>query len=142
MKKKTISLFTLMAFIIFSFSCATSTVKQMKVKTAVTAVEEKGREITILGVMKTSGEYILFSREWPGRISGNTIAGKTFDKQEFVSIPWSEVKYINIKETNPKKTENIIITGAILVGAAVAWFLYLGWAIKKGAGAAVGSFFK
>lgn len=139
MKKKTISLFTLMAFIIFSFSCATSTVKQMKVKTA---VEEKGREITILGVMKTSGEYILFSREWPGGISGNTIAGKTFDKQELVSIPWSEVKYINIQETNPKKTQTFLLAGIVYAAVVVGGILYLGYALKKGVGAAAGSVFK
>jgi hypothetical protein len=122
MKKKTISLFTLMAFIIFSVSCATSTVKQMRVKTA---VEEKGSDITILGVMKTSGEYIGFSKKQPSWISDNTIEGKTFDKQESVSIPWSEVKYLIIEETNPKKTETYIVQGAVLVATLAAFFLFL-----------------
>ncbi len=114
--KKFITFFTLAAFIIFSMYCSTMT--RMEVKTA---VEKKGTDVSILGVKKTSGEYIQFSKDQPGKIRGNTIEGRDINKRELVSIHWSEVEYIHIKELSSLRT--VFLTSAILAGIAAGIFI-------------------
>ena len=82
---------------------------RMEVKTA---VEKKGTNIAVLGVTTTSGEYIQFSKEQPGKIRVNTIEGRTFEKQELVSIPLSEIKYIHIQEADVLM--NFLIVAGVL----------------------------
>ena len=86
MSKKNVSLFTLIAFIVFSLSCYT--IREKKVKTV---SDWEGKEVTIMGVQKTSGEYIEFQKDSPGRIYKDTIIGKA--KKKF------EIARANVKKT-------------------------------------------
>jgi len=86
MGKKLVSLFTLVAFLIFSLSCYTT--KKERIEKAVW----KGKKVKILAVMKTSGEYIKFPEKRPGRIYENRIGGIV--GTESISIPLSEVELI------------------------------------------------
>ena len=70
MRKKVISLFTLLAFVLFSISCYPIATKEIK-----TSANWQGKKGKIFSVVKTSGEYIEFSKENPGRISGDNITG-------------------------------------------------------------------
>ena len=69
MSRKIISLFTLLVFIVFSFSCYTTRLK------AVRTADLRGKKGKILSLVKTSGEHIRFSKNSLGRIYGDEIAG-------------------------------------------------------------------
>ena len=69
--KKFISLFTIVAFIIFSLSCSTS-IKQMRIETV--DVKENGK-IKIMQLVTKSGEIIISSKTLPGRIYKESITG-------------------------------------------------------------------
>jgi hypothetical protein len=71
MNKKIISLFTLLAFVIFSVSCHITKTRRIN-----TSADWQGKKGKILWVIKTSGEYIEFSKDNPGRIIGDKIVGK------------------------------------------------------------------
>jgi len=71
MGKKYVSLFTLVAFISFILSCystKTSIVRNIP--------DFKGKNVKILGVEKTSGEFIKFNEGIPGKIRNGTIEGE------------------------------------------------------------------
>jgi len=70
MSRKIISLFTLLAFIVFSVSCYTTRLKEIR-----TAADWKGKKGKIISLVKTSGEYIKFPKKTPGRIHGDKILG-------------------------------------------------------------------
>jgi len=53
MSRKIISLFTLLFFIVFSISCYTTRLREVR-----TATDLKGEKGNILSLVKTSGEYI------------------------------------------------------------------------------------
>lgn len=114
MSKKLASLITLVAFIIFSIPC---TVYKTKKERITTAASWKGKEVKVLGVMKTSGEYIAFDEERPGKIYRNSIIGTV--GMESVSIPFSEVELVWIKRVDPVLTF-VAVTGIIsAVSAAI-----------------------
>jgi hypothetical protein len=81
MNKKIISLFTLLAFIVFSLSCYTWKKKEIR-----TVADWKGKKGKILWVIKTSGEYVEFSKDNPGRIYGDEIAGTAVGLSKEVEI--------------------------------------------------------
>lgn len=68
--KKFTSIFTLMAFVVFSISCSVTGIKEVK-----KASKWHGKKWKILWITKTSGEYIEFSKDNPGLISGDKITG-------------------------------------------------------------------
>lgn len=68
MNRKIITLFTLVAFIIFSLSC--HSIKKKRIET----VARKGEKtIAIYGIVKTSGEIVKFPKVRLGRIHKETI---------------------------------------------------------------------
>jgi hypothetical protein len=89
MSRKIISLFTLLAFIVFSLSCYSW--KKKEIKTAADWQRKKGK---ILWVIKTSGEYIEFSKDNPGRIIGDKIVGKAIILSKKVVIDRANIKRI------------------------------------------------
>ncbi len=78
MRKKLVSLFTLVAFIVFTFSCSVYTTKKERGET----VYAKGGKVKVLAVMKTSGEYVEFPKDLPGYIIGDTIIGTAMSLKE------------------------------------------------------------
>jgi len=87
MNRKIISLFTLLAFVIFSVSCYTTRLKEVR-----TAADWQGKKVKILGVDKTSGEHIEFSKKSLGRIYGDKIAGTAVVLSKKVEITQDNIK--------------------------------------------------
>jgi hypothetical protein len=98
MRNKIVSLFTLVAFIIFTFSCYIYTTKKERGETVYT----KGGKVLVLAVMKTSGEYIEFPKDLPGQIDRDTIVGTTTSLKELEIEP-------NLVERIKKDQEGKII---------------------------------
>ncbi len=96
MGKKILTFITLVAVIIYSTSCAVHTTKKKRV---MTVADWEGEEIEILKVLKTSGEYIEFPNEQPGRIYKDTITGDV--KKEI------EIDRENIEEIDRNKEGKI-----------------------------------
>jgi len=94
MNRKIISLFTLLAFIFFSISCYTWKIKEIR-----TAADWRGEKGKILWVIKTSGEYIEFSKDNPGRMYGGMIAGTAVVlSKEKLEIPRINIKKLEINK--------------------------------------------
>jgi hypothetical protein len=100
MEKKIISIFTLVAFLIFLQSC---TVYSTKKVTPDVAAQKQGRYIRVLRVMKTSGEIIQFSEKDPAYVQNDVIIGPTMET-ETVIIEKDRIKRIQ------KKGKKFIIT--------------------------------
>lgn len=109
MCKKIVSSFTLGAFIIFNLSCYST--KKVDVKTV---AGWEGKKVVILGVLKTSGEHVEFSKDQPGRISNDRIVGSIGTKS--ISIPLSEVELVWVKVISPGRTFLAVIAGVAAVG--------------------------
>jgi hypothetical protein len=115
MIKKIISLFTLTAFVVFTFSCYST--KQEKIETV---ISKKGTKANILALLKKSGERIKFPKSEPGKIVGDKIVGEVVDetnKKKPVSIPISDVDLVWVKKSNTFL--GILTVSAIVVGLAV-----------------------
>jgi len=113
MGKKFVALVTLVAFIVFSLSCMVYKTERVS---AATVVSWEAREFKILGVVKTSNEYIVFNEEGPGRILENSIVGTV--GTESVSIPLSEVRivWVKIKRVHGGRTAFAVLGGSLVVG--------------------------
>lgn len=96
MSRKIISLFTLLAFVIFSVSCYTTRLKEVR-----TEADWQGKKGKILWVIKTSGEYIEFSKDNPGRIIGDKIVGKAIILSKKVVIDRANIEE-NKRDQNGK----------------------------------------
>ncbi len=96
MNKKIISLFTLLAFVIFSVSCYTTKTRRVN-----TSADWQGKKGKILWVIKTSGEYIEFSKDNPGRIIGDKIVGKAIILSKKVVIDRANIEE-NKRDQNGK----------------------------------------
>jgi len=70
MNKKIISLFTILAFIIFALSCYTTEIAKVN-----TVISKKEKELKIVGIVKKSGETIKFPKDHPVRIFEHGITG-------------------------------------------------------------------
>jgi hypothetical protein len=90
MRRKIISLFTLLSFIVFSISCYTTRLKEVR-----TAADWKGK---ILSLVKTSGEYIEFDKGNLGLIIGDKIAGTAVVLSKEVEITRDNIKRIKTYE--------------------------------------------
>ena len=115
MSKKIISLFTLFAFIIFSLSCYTTRLKEVR-----TAEDLRGKKGKILSLVKTSGEYIEFSKNEPGQIYGDKIAGTAVLLSKKVEITRDNIKEVKrdkggmiSKITNKDGKIYHVVTGTI-----------------------------
>lgn len=97
MKKKIISIFTLVAFAVFSISCYSTRVKE--VRTATDWYWKKGK---IFSVVKTSGEYIEFSEDFPGQIYGDKIVGNAI-----IMSKEAEIDLTNIVKIRRHSDRNI-----------------------------------
>lgn len=100
--KKFISMFTMLAFIVFSLSCTIT--KNMRLDAA--NVKENER-IKILQVVKKSGEIIEFSKKRPGRILNECIIGKAERVTKEIEINITDVEH---NKCNEKGEVNEIIT--------------------------------
>lgn len=103
MIRKLISLFTLLTFTIFCFSCYT-----IKTTGLIDVAGSKERvKFKILSVVKTSGELIVFSKYDRGEIINNAIVGTVIGEKgvkKTISIPFSEIKWIKYKKYSQGKT--------------------------------------
>ena len=90
MRRKIISLFTLLAFIVFSLSCVTTRLKEVR-----TSADWQGKKVKILAVDKISGEHIEFSKKSLGRIYGDKIAGTAVVLSKKVEITQDNIKRLN-----------------------------------------------
>ena len=89
MSRKIISLFTLLAFIVFSLSCYTTSTKEVR-----TVVGWKGKRMKILGVVKFSGERIEFHKDRPVHIYKDSIGGAVRKLREEIEIDRADIKGI------------------------------------------------
>ncbi len=143
--KKLISLFTMIAFIVFSLSCF-STSMRLNVDAA-----KETEKIKILQVVTKSGESIEFSKEQPGRIYNKIIEGtairvtgeldkayiqrKEKDKDGkilriVVNIPLSEVEVIEIVDGKFDPVNTILFI--LGVGVVVGLIMLIGFAAGGG----------
>ena len=116
MNRKIISLFTLVAFVIFSVSCYTTKTKKVK-----TAADWQGKKVKILAVDKTSGEHIEFSKDKPGRIYKDSVIGKAIILSKEVKIERSNIEDIKrdkkgkiLEITNKEGKMYRVITGTAI----------------------------
>ncbi|MGD8536235.1 MAG: hypothetical protein PVF66_10345 [Candidatus Aminicenantes bacterium] len=89
MGKKIVSLVTIIAFISFSLSCTVHKTTKEKL-TPESRLE--GDRVEILAVMKTSGEYIEFPKDWPGEILQGRIMGPGKKELEIKRDDIQEIK--------------------------------------------------
>jgi len=97
MNRKIITVFTLLAFCIFSLSCYATRFKEVR-----TVDDWQGKKGKIFWIIKTTGENIVFTNNNPGRIIGDKIVGKAI-------IPSKEIVIyrFNIKKIKKDKNGNI-----------------------------------
>ncbi len=99
MRKKIISIFTVIAFTVFSLSCYST--KAIKIETGTNL---EGKELKITKLQKKSGEYFEFPKKQSAQISRGIIVGNIILK-EYV-LDKSDIK----KTEYGKKGETIRIT--------------------------------
>jgi hypothetical protein len=99
MKRKIISLFTLLAFIVFSISCYVTSLKEVR-----TAADLRGKKGKIKRLVKTSGEHIEFSKNGRGRIYGDKIVGTIAVISKKVEITRDNIKKVK-RDENGKVLE-------------------------------------
>jgi len=115
------SLLTLASFMIFSLSCYTT--KKVDVRTVAGG---EGKQVVILAVLKTSGEYVEFSKDQPGRIEDNTIVGVV--GTETVSIPIAEVKQVWVKRFSAGRSFMAVLGG---IGVAYLTLMVIAMLTKE-----------
>jgi hypothetical protein len=129
MIKKIISLFTLTAFVVFTFSCYS--IKKEKIETV---VSNKGTNAEILALLKKSRERIEFPKGEPGRIFGDKIVGEAVD-EEFetkpVSIPISDVYLVWVKKADSGKIALVVQGRAVITISVLSIIYLLIWLIKN-----------
>lgn len=121
MIKRTVSIFTIFTFVIFTFSCYST-----KVTTIETLAPGQLKGVRVKMVVKTSGEWVKFPKS--GRIvidpvKGNAIVGIGIDKtgkRERRYILLSDVKNLVIKRIDMLRT---LILIAIPVGIAAVFII-------------------
>jgi len=117
MAKKLISVLTLVAFSIFTWSCSIYSTNKINRDQIPGKID---KNVQVLRVMKTSGEFIEFSEEIPGYIHIDAIVSSTRQP-----IPLSEVELIWVKEKNaPLST--VVTLVAVMAGAAVIYVVIYG----------------
>lgn len=90
MRKKLVSLITIAVFMVFSISCLR--VYTTKKDRTTKSVLWKGKKVQILAVMKTSGEYIEFSKNSPGKAFNLNIIGTLKKEIEIDNTDIQEIK--------------------------------------------------
>jgi len=123
MIKKIISLFSLTAFVVFTFSCYAT--KRETIKT-ITSWQEKGKDVKIVTVLKKSGERIEFPKDEPGKIVGDQIVGDAIDEaigRKPVSIPISDAWVVWVMKADAGKTVAGVLGGAALTIGGLALIL-------------------
>lgn len=117
MIKKSASIAALIAFIGFTFSCATNTIKKINIERG---EFWKGGNISFITVFTKSGDLYEFSKRQPAKKVGDKIVGEAIDdtgKKTAVSIPLSEIEVVWIKKRDIGKT--LIKSFSIMGGVAV-----------------------
>jgi hypothetical protein len=127
MSKKIVSIATVIAFAIFTWSCTVKSIQPVKLETA----QKKGLEkLDIKGVIKKTGEKIQFSKKSPVRVTDDTIAGEPVIPKgdtKIVSIPLSEVSVLLVKKVDKGKSFVAslgIVAGVIGVVIIIGLILY------------------
>ncbi len=129
MIKKIISLFTLTAFVVFTFSCYS--IKKEKIETV---VSKKWANAEILALLKKSRERIEFPKGEPGKIVGDKIVGEAVDEaigRKPVSIPISDVYLVLVNKAGTGKTVVVFLLGAAFLGVVLGIINGLIWLIKN-----------
>jgi hypothetical protein len=125
MNKKLISLFTLVVFTVFTFSCSGYTKKISRIDKI---PGYDWYEAKITAVYIASGKRIEFVGPGGGRFSGENIIGTVRDEAglpKVVSIPISEIDLVEIKKYSAGKS----LGGTVLVILAIPAFLLNQWLI-------------
>lgn len=90
MSKKTVSVFTLAAFVAFSASCTT-----MRTRAVVSPADAPGPHAKIAGLVRSSGERVEFAPSAPGRVREGAITGVARARYKVpveIQGPFSSVK--------------------------------------------------
>ncbi|MEE9502718.1 MAG: hypothetical protein V3V48_11630 [Candidatus Aminicenantaceae bacterium] len=96
MKRKIISVITLVAFFVFTISCAVHQVKKMAPEKA-EAYSKAGKKVRIIGVVTISGERFDFPKKNPGTILGDKIVstGSPVSKKTWMELEKSNIQRIS-----------------------------------------------
>jgi hypothetical protein len=108
MFKKTITYFTLIAFILFTVSCV---IYRTQKKRAEDIVGLKAKKVQILAVLTTSGEHIEFPEHQPGIISGSNVVGLTSIAQVAEKLELDKSNIQSTKRTKDTITEILTTDG-------------------------------
>lgn len=128
MIKKIISLFTLTAFVVFTFSCYSTKIEKIG-----SDVSYKGKT-RILSVLTKSGERFEFPKGEPGRIFGDKIVGEAVDEaigSKPVSIPISDVDVVWVKKADTGKIGLAFLGRTVITISVVSIIYLLIWLIKN-----------
>lgn len=120
MGRKYISLFTLVAFMVFCVSCHVTHTRDIDV-----VAKWKGKKIKIIKVVKKSGEIIKFSKKNPAYVQNEKIVGTGFDEEKRpvrISIPFNEIDVVKVWKSSALTSISMIL-GYIIMGAIVLYFL-------------------
>ena len=128
MNKKYVSLFTLIVFSVFTFSCSIYSRKTMQRERFEEISSKKAQKLYFVQVVKTNGEVIEFKWKQPGYVVKNTIVGIVPGKTgegNIITIPFSEIKQVMYKRFNPGKTF-VLVVGTVLITSAVLYLIATG----------------
>ena len=96
--KKFISLFTIVALIVFTISCSTINHREVK-----TVADWGGKDIKVFKVVKISGETVEFPKKQPGKIHKDNIIGLS---EKVTQV--KEIDRMNIRSINRDQNGNIL----------------------------------
>ncbi len=102
MKRQTIAMLTLGSFVVFSFSCYS--VREIK---PATLASPKAKNLEILRLEKTSGESIVFSKNRPGAITGDSVQGIGALESSLVTV---EIEKTQVKTINSQEDRVVSVT--------------------------------
>jgi hypothetical protein len=102
MNKKTVSVITLITFVVFTVSCS-HTNKKISLQEAV-AKSRKGEQVEIMAALKSSGERIEYKKDAPARIVGDKIVSEGSFLEKYVEM---EVAKTDVKKKRSDVSNSI-----------------------------------
>ncbi|MCK5058141.1 MAG: hypothetical protein KAT34_15925 [Candidatus Aminicenantes bacterium] len=144
MNKKCVSLFTLIVFSVFTFSCITR--RTMQIERFEEISPKKTQRLKVVRVVKTNGEVITFikGKKNQGKIVNNSIIGgiwvkvkggkvavkdkiifyKSYEKIKVVTIPFSEIKLVRYKRFSLVKTLSLAVVVGVIIKNVISLLRY------------------
>jgi hypothetical protein len=104
MNRKFVSVITLVAFSIFTISCAVHRVEEMAAEKA-EAKNQAGKKVRIMSIVTDSGESIDFPKGYPGAIVGDNIVSTG---SPVARKTWTELDKADIKATSKDSQGKVI----------------------------------